>query len=93
MLSRAADLRPGKPFLRLRAEICGPAVFETAQEIEEYCERLERVLDEWKQDTPSAASKTPSPPAPLPVGEGSKESSPPAPLPTGDGERYSSRSA
>ncbi len=73
--AQAAELRPEKRLLRLRADICGPVVFETGQEIEEYCEKVESVLEEWKAETPS-------PPAPLPsTGEGSKASSPPAPLP------------
>ena len=39
--ARAAELRPEKRLWRLRAEICGPVVFEERREIEEYCERVE----------------------------------------------------
>ena len=37
----AAEPRPGKPLWRLRAEICGPVVFERAREIEGYVARVE----------------------------------------------------
>ncbi len=43
--AQAAGLRPEKPLWRLRAELCGPAVFENAREIEEYCERMKGVLE------------------------------------------------
>jgi len=42
--ARAAELRPDKPLWRLRAEVCGPAVFESREEIEEYWRRVERAL-------------------------------------------------
>ena len=47
----------------------------------------------WTTPSPPAplpvgeGSKSPSPPAPLPVGEGSKSPSPPAPLPVGEGSQ------
>ena len=62
--ARAAHLRLDKPLWRLRAEVCGPIVFESSEEIEEYCERVEMALRTFKADPPS-------PPAPLPEGEGS----------------------
>ena len=42
--ARAAELRPDKPLWRLRAEICGPVVFGSAREIEEYVARVEAAL-------------------------------------------------
>jgi tetratricopeptide (TPR) repeat protein len=39
--SKAAELRPEKRLWRLRADICGPVVFESVQEIEEHCARVE----------------------------------------------------
>ena len=65
--ARAAELQPDKRLWRLRMELCRPAVFENQQEIDEYCQRIGRVLEEWKAERPS-------PPAPLPsTGEGSNE--------------------
>ena len=48
--ARAAELRPEQPLWRLRAEICGPVVFEDSREIEEYCERVKSVLERWKAE-------------------------------------------
>ncbi len=42
--ARAAELRPDRAWWRLRAEICGPAVFESTEEIEEYCTRVEGAI-------------------------------------------------
>ncbi len=70
--ARAAELRPDKPWWRLRAEVCGPAVFESAEEIEEYWQPVERTVECWRggSEEGEKGSKTPSPPAPLPKGEG-----------------------
>jgi len=42
------ELRPDKPWWRLRAEVCGPAVFESLEEINEHWRRVERVLQREK---------------------------------------------
>ena len=60
--AQAAILRPEKRLWRLRAELCGPVVFENSREIEEYCEGVSGVLQRWTTDEPSS-------PAPLPEGE------------------------
>ncbi len=41
--AQAAELRPEKRLWRLRAELCGPVVFESGREIEAYCEMVEEV--------------------------------------------------
>jgi predicted O-linked N-acetylglucosamine transferase (SPINDLY family) len=70
---RAARLQPGKRLWQFRAAICAPAVYESGEEIDEYCAGVERRLEEWN-------SERPSPPAPLPsTGEGRHWPSPPAP--------------
>ena len=67
----AAELRPEKPLWRLRARMCMPVAFENAEEIEDHCGRLERVLADWEGE-----DRSPSPPPPLPEVEGS-DSGPP----------------
>jgi predicted O-linked N-acetylglucosamine transferase (SPINDLY family) len=86
--AQATELRPEKRLWRLRAEICGPAVFESQEEIEDYCARVGRVVEGWTAKGLAPAGKkndAPSPPAPLPEGEGSIASSPSASLPEGKG--------
>jgi predicted O-linked N-acetylglucosamine transferase (SPINDLY family) len=62
--ARAAELRPEKRLWRLRAEICGPAVFASGEEIEAYRERVGKALEEWKTGWASR-------PASLPESKGS----------------------
>ncbi len=47
--AHAAQLRPDKPLWRLRAEICGPVVFESGEEIEGYLARVERAVEEVEE--------------------------------------------
>ncbi len=71
----AARLEPGNRLWQLRSAMCAPAVFESGEEIEGYCARLERVLEGW--------SGSPSPPAPHPErargDEDGVDRTPPAP--------------
>jgi len=61
-LCRAAELRPEKRLWRLRAELCGPVVFEDAAEINEYSGRLGRVLEQsWAERSQSSTLCVPLP--------------------------------
>ncbi len=51
--ARAAELCPEKPLWRMRAETCGPVVFENAEEIEEHCQQTEKKFCEWNAEIPS----------------------------------------
>ena len=82
--ARAAELRPDKRLWRLRAEICGPAVFQSTPEISEYCKKVERALKcihlaprdghnehlAERDEYVGAERNAPSPPATLPTREG-----------------------
>ena len=91
--SLAAGLQPDKPLWQLRALICAPVVFDSAEEIGAYREGVKKLVEEWNNNSPS-------PPAPLPqTGEGGNSPSAPCHLPGkvegnwGYDPTYSSRSA
>ena len=50
LFARAAELRPGNRLWRLRAELCGPVVFENGQEIARYCESVSKALERRKAE-------------------------------------------
>jgi len=76
----AARLRQDKPLWKLRARVCAPAVWKSAEEVAEYCGRLDEAVEEYK-------CSEPSPPAPLPEVEESRSPSDLVPLPEVEGTR------
>jgi tetratricopeptide (TPR) repeat protein len=51
--ARAADFRPDQPLWRLRADLCGPVVFDSSQAIEQHCARVARTLEDWERAHPA----------------------------------------
>jgi predicted O-linked N-acetylglucosamine transferase (SPINDLY family) len=56
--AQAAESRPEKRLWRLRAELCGLAVFESSQEIEEYCEKVEDAIHRTAWETSASTTSS-----------------------------------